>query len=145
MTMHFHLTAILVCLLSMNALALTPPYGEEMLKQEADLIVKGEVGDKIKKEGVVESTKCADTIKYVAPLKVVEVCKGDAKRDAVLPVVIYYKDYKRGCVGDQDASLSPREEGLFYLRPGAEKGTWRPVHWDGVKPMEKDGSYPKCP
>lgn len=140
-----YLALIAVLFLSTNALALTPPYGEEMLKQEADLIVKGEVGDTIKKEGVVEKNKCADTIKYVAPLKVVEVCKGKADKGSVLPVVIYYKNYKAGCVGDQDASYHPGEKGLFYLKQGGQEGTWRPVHWDSVVPLGKDGSFPKCP
>lgn len=145
MTKRFRLMFFVACLLSTNALALTPPYGEEMLKQEADLIVKGEVGDTIKKEGVVEKNKCADTVKYVAPLKVVEVCKGKADKGSVLPVVIYYKNYKAGCVGDQDASYHPGEKGLFYLKQGGQEGTWRPVHWDSVVPLGKDGSFPKCP
>ncbi len=131
-------------LLTLQAFALTPPFGEKMLKEEADLIVQGEVGSDVKNEGVTESNNCSDTIKYVAPLKVVKACKGKAAKGAVLPVVIFHKNYQPGCVGDQDASLKAGDQGLYYLRKGDE-GAWRPVHWDGVKLKESNGAWPQCP
>jgi hypothetical protein len=145
MIKRFSLIAGLVTFVSMTALALTPPFGAKMLKEQSDLIVLGEVGGNIKNGGIVESSDCADTVKYTATLTVSKVCMGKAKRGDVLPVVIYHRDYKRGCVGDQDASLDPGDQGLYYLRKGDDEGTWRPVHWDGVKRKEPGGPMPACP
>ncbi|HSA59758.1 MAG TPA: hypothetical protein VLJ37_08750 [bacterium] len=145
MIKRFGLIAGLVTFISTTAQALTPPFGAKMLKEQSDLIVLGGVGGKRQNGGIVESNDCADTVKYTAALTVTKVCMGKAKPGDVLPVVIFHKDYKRGCVGDQDASLDPGDQGLYYLRKGDDEGTWRPVHWDGVKLKEAGKPMPSCP
>ncbi|GEM_PF-6908920 len=141
----FIFVIIFSALFTFPVFGLTPPYTPQMLQQEADLVIEGQVRGTIQCKGKSAENQCYIRYNYQTEIQINKILKGNEKVEKTIPVVFYHNDYSLSkCVGDQGASLHEGDAGTFYLKK-SDKGYYYPFHWSSVE-IKTSGSkaWPKC-
>lgn len=123
--------------------AMTPPIEKEDLRNQSDLIVRGQIVDVQCAPQGYEQSRCATWTWYVATLEINTLKKG---RWPGRKVPIVFKDirYVHGCTGDADHIHHVGERGFYYLVSRGD-GNWAPVNWSAVDVKHAgSGPLPSC-
>jgi hypothetical protein len=137
---------VALALVATHAEAKIPPMSDDLLEDNANLIVRAEIAS-VAKDGPIERDHCYGWQPMKATLKVLETKKGDSSGTLVVSYRTRVENTKR-CVGGRDSyAFAPGERYTMYLRGGLSASkdgerTFSPINWAGIR---REASAPPSP